>query len=324
MPARWRTWFRMHNRQELVLGKKAQHKIQQSTVAILGLGALGTVAAELLLRAGVGKLIIIDRDVVEESNLSRQMLYTHTDVGRSKALAAQERLDRIGTETNIISHAIHFHATNCTVLEAADLVLDCTDNLQTRMVLNDYCRKKKKKWIYAAAIKTAGYVMPILPTGPCVRCFLKEGSLDTCETVGVLNTITTSIAALQVQIALEILAGKRIEPTLFQYDLETKTLRQLKVTKNPSCPTCQHKFEYLQPQTESKLVHFCGSNRYQVFGKKKNLSELKQKWEKIGVIQEDGSTLRFRNILLFADGRALIKAKSEAEALAAYSKWVGN
>ncbi|MBI2146533.1 HesA/MoeB/ThiF family protein [Candidatus Woesearchaeota archaeon] len=314
----------MHSRQEAVWGKEAHHKIKNSIVAVLGLGGLGTVATELLVRAGVEKLIIIDRDVVEESNLSRQILYAAADIGRSKAMAAKERLNTINPGAIIAAEAIHFDAGNCTTLETAEIVLDCTDNLQTRLVLNDYCRKNNKKWIYGAAIKTVGYVMPIFPEGPCVRCFLKEVQLETCEMVGVLNTVTSSIAALQVQIALELLVGKNVPSYLYQYDVDAKSFQTLTVRRNLECPACAGTFEYLIPKAESKVIAFCSSGRYEVWGRMKNLHRIKEQWAGIDHVQDDGTTMRFKNILLFADGRALIKANSEEEALSAYSRWIGN
>ncbi len=314
----------MHSSQRLIVGEEGQHRIEQSTVAIVGLGALGSVAAELLVRAGVHSLILIDRDIVEESNLQRQVLYAANDVGRSKALAAKERLEQISPGCSIAALPIHLNAKNIVEIEKADLILDCTDNLYTRFVLNDSCRKYGKKWIYAAAIKTAGYVMPIFPESACLRCFLQDAQLETCETAGVLNTITTSIAALQAQLALELLSGKDVKPVLYHYDLERKSFSALKIVRNGRCGTCQGNFVYLKPKEESRIVQFCGSGRYQIEGKKKDLALLKQLWEKIDYVSEDTVFVQFKNILLFNDGRALIKADSEEEALASYAKWVGS
>jgi len=311
-------------RQELVIGKGRQELLRQKTVAIVGLGALGSVAAELLSRSGIGTLILLDRDTVEESNLQRQLLYTESDLGRSKAIAAVERLKVINSAIGLQAHPLHLSANNIELLKHADLVLDCTDNLTTRFLINDYCKKNKKIWIYAAAIKTAGYVMPIFSEGPCLRCFLQPASLETCDTVGVLNTVTTTIAALQVQIAIEILIGEEILPKLYHFDLANKTFETMTVKKNPSCPACQGKYLSLQLQEDVKVVQFCSTGRYQVTGHKIDLKRLKQRWEKVGKVIDDDQTLSFKNIFLFADGRALIKAKSEEEALSLYSRWVEN
>lgn len=306
------------------IGVAGQEKIKESVVAIVGLGAVGTVAADLLARAGIGKLILIDRDVIEESNLQRQTLYEEKDMGRSKVVAAKEKLERIDSTLKIGIHAIHLNAGKVKVLADANLVLDCTDNLQTRFLLNDFCRKEKIPWIYGAAIKTSGYVMPILPTGACLRCFLQEANLETCETAGVLNTITSSIAALQVTMALQMLAGKRGEPQLHHFNIWNQELRNIKIHKNKECPTCSGKYQYLEPKEETRLVKFCSSGRYQINGKKIDFQKIKKRWEKSDEVIDDTVVLTFKNILLFEDGRALIKAKSEEEALSVYSKWVGN
>ena len=138
------------------IGEKGQQLLAQKKVVIVGVGALGSVAAELLIRAGLGKLLLIDRDIVEESNLPRQFLYCEDDIGKSKALAAQERLQKINKNCQIQAEAAHLNKKNLSLLADADLILDGTDNLSTRFLLNDYCKKEKKLWIYAAAIKTSG------------------------------------------------------------------------------------------------------------------------------------------------------------------------
>ena len=149
-----------YSRQILIreIGKEGQQILANTKIAIVGLGAVGSVTAELLCRAGVGYLLLVDRDMVEESNLQRQLLYTEEDIGKSKAFAAQERLSKINSSIQVIAEAIHLDTTNLSFLENADLILDCTDNLQTRFVINDFCKKVKQKWVYAAAIKNAGYV----------------------------------------------------------------------------------------------------------------------------------------------------------------------
>lgn len=315
-----------YSRQEVLaeIGTAGQEKIKNSVVAVVGVGALGTVAADLLTRAGVGELILIDRDVVEESNLQRQTLYGEKDVGRSKAAVTKEKLERINSKLKIGIHAIHLNAGNISVLKDASLILDCTDNLQTRFLINDFCKKEGKRWIYGAAIQTSGYVMPILPSGPCLRCFLQEASLETCETAGVLNTITSLVAALQVTLALQLLSEKEIEPLLYCHNIWNQESKKLKIRKKNDCPTCNGKYEYLEKKEETRLVKFCSSGRYQINGKKIDLEEMKKRWGKRDKVINDKVLLEFRNILLFEDGRALIKANSEEEALSAYSKWVGN
>ncbi len=315
-----------YSRQTLLkeIGKDGQTLLQNKKVAVVGVGALGTVAAELLARAGIGTLILIDRDIVEESNLQRQTLFDEKDIGKSKALAAAQRIRQINSETKVRIHTIHLSPQNIDVLQSADLVLDCTDNLQTRFLINDYCRKENKPWIYAAAIKTSGYVMPILAAGSCLQCFLTESSQETCDTVGVLNTITVSIASLQATLALKILLGKEVESILHHYDIWNQSFRKIQIKKKENCSTCAGDFIHLNKKETSKYIRFCSTGKYQVLGPKVDLQTVKERWEKIGEVNEDSSSIQFENITLFDDGRALINAQSMEEAEAIYSKLIGN
>ncbi|MEK6969891.1 MAG: HesA/MoeB/ThiF family protein [Nanoarchaeota archaeon] len=308
------------------IGLTGQETLQQKKVVIVGIGALGTAAAELLARTGVGNLCLIDRDVVELNNLHRQILFEESDVGKSKAVAAKEKLTRINSSIRITAEPIHLNLENISLLTKADLILDCTDNLETRFLINDFCKKENLPWIYAAAIKTSGYAMPILAGQPCLRCFLQEASLDTCDTVGVLNTITCSIAALQATLALKILLGKKIEPYLYYYNLWNQEFKKIKINKKEDCETCNGNYLFLENKKGNlkKAIRFCSAGKYQLFGPKPSFKELKKKWEKLGQVIDDGVTLQFREISLFKDGRALIKAQTEEEAQAIYSRWIGN
>jgi len=306
------------------IGREGQTILQNKKVAIVGVGALGTVAAELLARAGVGSLILIDRDIVEESNLQRQTLFAEKDLRKSKASAAEKRIKEINSEIKIETHIIHLNPQNIRLLQSADLVLDCTDNLQTRFLINDYCKKERKNWIYAAAIRTSGYVMPIFPEGSCLQCFLSESSQETCDTVGVLNTITISIASLQATLVLKILLGKGVESALYYYDIWNQHFKKLKIRKKENCLTCLGKYSYLEKKETTKYIRFCSTGKYQILGLKVNLQEIRDRWEKIGKVVEDGSSLQFQNIILFNDGRALVNAQSVEEARSIYSKLVGD
>ncbi len=306
------------------IGKGGQQKLTESSIAIVGIGALGSMAAELLARAGIGEVILIDRDIVEESNLQRQTLFLNKDQGRSKALAAKQRILEINPALKIQAFPIHLNAKNKENLKKAQVIIDCTDNIQTRLFLNDYCKKENIPLVYGTAIKTSGYAMVILPNGPCLSCFLKETALETCETVGVLNTITASIAALQATLTMKLIIGEKIPPILYRIDIWQGLWKQLNVKKNPKCKPCQGIYEYLHKEDQIKLIKFCSVNLYEVKGRKLELPNIKKQWEKIDMVIDDELTLKFKNIFLFADGRALINASSEKEALATYSKWIGN
>jgi adenylyltransferase/sulfurtransferase len=316
-----------YSRQTLLneIGIEGQALLQAKKVAIVGVGALGTVAAELLTRAGIGTLILIDRDIVEESNLQRQTLFHENDVGRSKALAAQEKLQEINSTITVEAYPLHLNAEKMEMLKNVDLILDCTDNLKTRFLINDFCKKEKIPWIYAAAIKTSGYVLPILPTGPCLQCFLSEGNLETCDTVGVLNTITFSIASLQTTIVLQLLLGKMVEPILYHYDIWNQQFQKLKINQKENCPSCLGNYVHLEKKDPAKYIRFCSTGKYQIEGRELDLRQIKERWERVEAVQEDGGiTLRCKNILLFKDGRALISAQTEEEAQSIYSKYIGN
>ena len=191
--------------------------------------------------------------------------------------------------------------------------------MKTRFLLNDFCRKNKFPWIYGAAIKTHGYVMPIFPDSPCLQCFTENVSLETCDTVGVLNTATTSIAALQTTLAIKILLGKQVDSILYHYDIWHQKFRKLQVKQKEKCPTCNEMYLFLDQKDDISTIKFCGSGRYQVSGNI-NFEEAKHRIQ--GTY--DGETIQTNKFLLFKDGRALIKANSEEEALSIYSRFIGN
>ena len=198
------------------IGKKGQEKLGKSTVAVVGIGALGSNSAELLARAGIGSLILIDRDVVELSNLQRQRLFDENDVGKPKALAAKEHLAKINSEIKIefLIDDLNFENIGKIFNRKPDLILDCTDNLETRFLINDFSVKNEIPFIYSSAVGSKGYVFDIIPgKTPCLRCFLKEAAqLDTCETAGVLNAITSLISTMQASEAIKILLNKKFMP----------------------------------------------------------------------------------------------------------------
>jgi len=317
-------------RQEIFkeIGKEGQNKLNNSNVAIVGIGALGTVSADLLARAGVN-LVLIDRDIVELSNLQRQSLFDEDDIGKSKSMQAKHHLEKINSEIKIKVIADDLNPDNIDMLKSVDLILDCTDNLETRFLLNDFCVKNKIKFIYSSAIGNKGYVYNIIPNNPCLKCFLKEAvSLDTCDTTGVLNTITHAIASLQTNEAIKILLDKNYEKNLLFFDIWENELNKIKVNKNNKCVCCvENKFEYLKGKS-SKTIKLCGNGMFQVRNgslDSKQFNELKARLEKLGKIIDLGYAINFdRKITIFDNGRALIKADDEAQAKSLYSKFVGN
>ena len=183
-----------YHRQELyeAIGKQGQKKIGKAIVAIVGIGALGSVSSELLCRAGIGKLILIDRDFVDLTNLQRQVLYEESDIGKPKAIAAEEHLKKINSEINIQSHVIDLNFRNIEdILKEANIIIDGTDNLETRFLINEYSLKCKKPWVHGSAIQDKGFVMSFSGNAPCFQCIIKEADVSgTCDTVGITNSIT--------------------------------------------------------------------------------------------------------------------------------------
>ena len=315
------------------IGKKGQEKLSKSAVAIVGLGALGSVSADLMARAGIEKLILIDRDIVEISNLQRQSLFDESDVGKPKALAAREKLRKINSNIQINFFIDNMNFGNVgKLLNKIDLILDCTDNLETRFLINDFSIKNKIPFIYASAVGSKGYIFNIIPNknNPCLRCFLKEAAqLETCETAGVLNSITNLISSVQANESIKILLNKDYEKNLLFFDVWKNELMKIKVKKNRNCTCCiKNNFEYLSGKKSSRIIKMCGNDMFQIKIKsmeKQQFDNLKNKLKKIGKILDFNYCINFDNkITIFRDGRALIKAKDEKEAKSLYSKFVGN
>lgn len=323
-------------RQEIFkgIGRKGQGKLRRSTVAIVGLGALGSVSAELLARAGIGNLMLIDRDVVELSNLQRQVLFDENDIGKAKAAQAKVHLRKINSDVKIdfFIDDLNFGNIGKIFNDKIDLILDCTDNLESRFLINDFSIKNGVPFIYSSAVGSKGYIFNILPdkNNPCLRCFLKEAAqLDTCETAGILNTLTNLISSLQVNEAIKILLSKAYEKNLLFFDIWKNELLKIKVNKNKNCVCCaKNNFEYLNGKKASRVVKLCGDNMFQIKSKsinKKQFKTLKNKLKKIGKIIDFGYCVNFDDkMTIFNDGRALVRAKDEKQAKSLYSRFVGN
>ncbi len=229
------------------LGLQGQRDLARHSVLVVGCGALGSRQAELLTRVGVGTVRVADRDVVELSNLPRQTLFDEEDVAarRPKAEAVALRLPRINAETTIDAHVLSVDSdTLGPLLEGISVVLDATDNFATRYVIDDLCVARRLPWVYGGVLETAGMSLAVLPgRTPCLRCLFPEppvdGTVPSTATVGILNTLPALIAARQVTEAVKILvAPDAVNPHLVQLDLWTNEVRQLKVLREPGCPTC--------------------------------------------------------------------------------------
>jgi len=258
------------------IGEEGQRKISAARVALIGAGALGSVSAELLVRAGVGFVRIVDRDFVELSNLQRQSLYDEEDVRRNlpKAVAAEAKLRRINSTVQV--EAVVDDVNPSTVedtIQDVDLVLDALDNFETRFVINDACARNSKPWIYSAAVGSYGLVMPVIPgKSPCLRCMMGSlpapGTSPTCDTAGVIGPITHLIASIQAAEALKWICGA-MSPTdvrLISYDVWENKFQRIDIGTDSmkTCPVCaEGRFEYLNG-SPLRTVTLCGRNAVQL------------------------------------------------------------
>jgi molybdopterin/thiamine biosynthesis adenylyltransferase len=324
------------------IGVEGQKTLLKSKIAIIGCGALGTVAANNLVRAGVGKISIIDRDFVELNNLQRQILFDEDDIGIPKAVAAAEKLKRVNSDVEIeavVKDLNHINAEK--IMSGVDLVLDGTDNMQTRFLINDVCVKNKVPWIYTGAVGTHGMMMTIVPgRTPCFRCFLPDvpepGSLPTCDTVGVLNTIPAIIASIESTEAIKILLKKNMatnmESDLIFYDVWSNTNEKIAVMRKKRCRCCvEHKFDFLNAEKKEIITSLCGRNAIQITPAKSaviSFKSLAERLKRLGEVRFNHFILVFKErdkeISLFKDGRAIIKGTDDEQvARSLYARFVG-
>jgi len=219
-----------YSRQELVLGKA---DLTRKTALIIGLGAIGSNSANLLARSGL-KLILVDNDKVELPNINSQSIYTKDDINKSKALQLASHLRKVNK--NITAYGIRIDSSNLSKLPKPDIVLDCTDNMETRFVINDYCKKNSIPLIHSAAIKSYGTIF-VVCNGPCLRCIYSNNSIfEDCSISGILNTTSSLISSIQCNEALKILAKKPYEKTLLRVNLKNNEITKIKVNKR--CNLC--------------------------------------------------------------------------------------
>src|SRR6266571_8706937 len=258
------------------IGKDGQKRLGDSSVAIIGCGALGTVLANNLCRAGIGRLVIADRDYIELNNLQRQILFDEDDIARRlpKAVAAAEKLRRINSDTTIEALVEDINADGIeSLVQDVELVLDATDNFETRYLLNDVCVKFGRPWIYSGVIASYGVTMNILPGDtPCLRCIFPEmplpGTTATCDTAGVLNGIVGAISGVASTEALKLLLkSEKVSRALFCMDVWENTTDSIELPRQPDCPTCgQHAYEFLDSLSAASSTSLCGRNAVQVRG----------------------------------------------------------
>jgi molybdopterin/thiamine biosynthesis adenylyltransferase len=306
------------------IGKKGQKKLSNSSVCIIGIGALGTVCIELLVRAGVGRICIIDRDFIELTNLQRQTLFEEKDIGKAKATTAKRKLKRINSEIRIEAKIDELSYKNAnSIIKHPDIILACTDNMESRFLINDYSLKNRIPWIYGAVLGEKGSVYVIDTKGPCFRCIFKGAESETCDTIGILNTTSTIIGSMMANETLKYLLGKKYEHELIYIDIWRNKFENYKVKKRENCESCNGNFQYLNGEKQTSVVKICGEGIYQ-FKSKHNFLELEKKLKRVDDIQIFFGLFHFRNLTIFHDGRVIVKAENEKKARSDYSKYIGN
>jgi adenylyltransferase/sulfurtransferase len=328
-----------YHRQMLLprIGEEGQRRLGAARVLLVGCGALGSVLAEQLVRAGVGYLRVVDRDVVELTNLQRQVLFDEEDAreGRPKAVAAARRLGRINSDVRVEAVVADFTGANAEELcemegRPAALLLDGTDNVQTRYLINDVAVKYGVPWVYGACVGTEGRSAAIVPAeSPCLRCLFPEppatGDLATCDTAGVLSAASAVVASMQATAAIQLLTGSAVKQQMLAMDVWAGEFRAISTVgaRSEDCPCCARRdFEFLERGGDA-LVTLCGRNAVQIAarrGERVDLDRLADRLSAATDVQRTAYLVRATlpepgrpRLTVFADGRLLVEGTTEFE-----------
>ena len=321
------------------IGEPGQEALLAAHAVIVGCGALGSFHAAALARAGVGRITIVDRDYVEPSNLHRQWLFEESDAADAlpKAAAAVRRIAAINSGVHARGAVADLTAQNAVeLLGGAALILDGTDNFETRYLINDFAVSRGIPWIYGAAVGSYGLTMPVIPgRTPCLRCVYPHppsGAQPTCETAGVLNVIVSMVASLQVADALKILSGQPelVAARITTVDVWSGGIRQIEAPpRDPDCPACARgEFPFLE-ESERPPAVLCGRNAVQIRERQEiDLEKLRARLAPLGEVRANEYALRFAapplEMTVFADGRAIVKGTSDiGVARGCYAKYIG-
>jgi molybdopterin-synthase adenylyltransferase len=338
--------FERYSRQMLFqpIGKEGQLKLLSSRAIIVGMGALGTVIANHLVRSGVGYIRFIDRDFVELSNLQRQTLYTEDDAKQQlpKVVAAQNTLTNINSTVTLEPIIADINMNNAEdLLKGFDVIVDGTDNFMTRYLINDVAVKLQIPWVYGGAVSSRGMFATIIPgKTPCYRCLFPElptGLGENCDTIGVLSPITDIIGSYEAMEAIKLLVGAPTNPNLEQLDIWDNSFLQMDISngRNPNCPTCvQHRFEFLETSASHPTTYttLCGRDTVQIVARKQaniDFAKMADQLSKIGTVKQNAYLLRFTpdeeiTMVFFKDGRVLVHGTNDiVKAKSYYSKYIG-
>jgi adenylyltransferase/sulfurtransferase len=325
------------------IGAEGQARLRASRVAVVGCGALGSAQVETLARAGVGSLLIADRDFVEESNLQRQTMFTERDARERvpKAVAAARRVSEINSDVECEAAVVDVNASNVErLIGDCDLVLDGTDNFSTRFLVNDACVKHGVAWVYGAAVGSYGVTLTVRPgVTPCLRCVFPEepaaGTAPTCDTSGVIMPIISIVAAVQASEALKLLTGnfERLHGGLMQFDVWRNEWRRISTGgRAPDCPACAlRRFDALGAESGDMTTVLCGRNAVQVTPRRASrldLEALAARMSAAGEVKSNPYLVRLRageyELTVFGDARAIVRGTDDAAlARSLYARYVG-
>ena len=325
------------------IGAEGQKKLGLAKVAVVGCGAIGTSVSSLLARAGVGRQLIIDRDYVEPSNLQRQSLFDEADAAESlpKAIAASRKIAAFNSSVEVQPEVADLTPENIETLLGAgdlDLILDATDNFETRYLVNDFAVNTGKPWIYAAAVAAYAVTMNIIPgETACLSCLFPappEGIVETCDTAGILNSAVNLVASIQTAEALKFLTGARdkLRRTLLSFDVWSNDHAEVAATRpRPGCQTCgQRDFVHLSGAARPQIT-LCGRNSVQIHERNRpvDFTEMSGRLQPHGTVKHNDFVLKFwrdpYELTLFPDGRAIIKGTSDtAVARSLYARFIGS
>jgi molybdopterin/thiamine biosynthesis adenylyltransferase len=325
------------------IGPEGQRKLAAARVAIVGCGATGSALAQLLARAGVGTLRIIDRDYVEPSNLQRQSLFDESDAAESlpKAIAAARRIATFNSQIVVESKVDDLVPRNIeALLEGMHLILDGTDNFETRYLINDYALNQSLPWIYSAAVGSYAVTLNVLPgKTACLACIFPDsprGIVETCETSGILNSAVNLVASIAATEALKLIVGgisnPQLRTTLFSFDVWTNEHAEISSAKAlPGCRACaEHNFIHLAGEGRPHIT-LCGRNSVQIHERQRpiDFTEMDRRLQPHGTVRHNDFVLKFWHdpyeMTLFPDGRAIIKGTTDtAVARSLYARYVGS
>jgi molybdopterin/thiamine biosynthesis adenylyltransferase len=325
------------------IGQHGQQRLRGAHAAVVGVGATGAATASLLARAGVGRLTLIDRDFVEASNLQRQMLFDEDDARQAlpKAEAARRKLAGINSSIEIQAQVADFIPQNAVdLVEDASLILDCTDNFETRYLINDLCVQDGRAWIYAGAVGSYAATMNILPGTACLACVFPAapaGAVETCDTAGILSTAVNLAASLQSTEALKFLTGQShlMRRTLLSFDVWTGERSEIgTATARADCEVCQGRVFRALAGEHRPQITLCGRNSVQIHEHHRpvdlrGLRERLERLDEVSNVRANGMLLRFERgahvVTVFPDGRALVQGTTDvAVARSLYARFLGS